>query len=214
MTFHRQPPPPACPYLGQGADPRTRQSRAVEDHRCFRNGNPRRIAFNHQNRFCLTDGFEACPVYVGGEKPVDPNARPIGLPLIALTMTVLAVVLGIAAFMIASLVEEDTDGGRERSVAASNDTEDNGGPVSTAEPADEAAAEPDQTGEEEQPTAEEPTGGGNLDFRSYTVREGDNVTEIAASFGVTPEEIIALNGLDESGTIDPGQTLLIPPEDG
>jgi LysM repeat protein len=210
MSFNQQPPPPACPYLGLGADPRTRQSQAAEEHRCFRAGNPRRIAYNHQNRFCLTPGFEGCPVYAGNQKARNPDSRPIGLPLIALTMAVLAAVLGIAAFMIASLVEEEGDGGRDRTVAASNQTE----PTETATsvPTEEPEAEvTDQAAEI--PTiveaTEEPEGG--IDFRSYLVQEGDNVTIIAESFGVTPEEIIALNGLDEFGTIDPGETLLIPP---
>jgi LysM repeat protein len=125
-------------------------------------------------------------------------------------MAVLAVVLGIAAFMIASLVEEDTDGGRERGVAASAATEQPSTETATAE-ATVAPTEERNDGPGEAPTADEPSGGA-LDFRSYTVQQGDNVTQIAIQFGVTPEEIIELNGLDEAGTIDPGQTLLIPPE--
>jgi LysM repeat protein len=45
----------------------------------------------------------------------------------------------------------------------------------------------------------------------YVVKSGDTVYTIACYFGdVSPEAIIAVNGLDSAGTIQSGQTLKIP----
>jgi LysM repeat protein len=52
-----------------------------------------------------------------------------------------------------------------------------------------------------------PGGGGN----TYTVAEGDTCADIAAQFGVSADEIIALNGLDaDCATLQPGDVLQIP----
>jgi LysM repeat protein len=45
---------------------------------------------------------------------------------------------------------------------------------------------------------------------TYTVQLGDNVSTIAAAFGVTPEAIVAANNLTYPYTLYPGQILTIP----
>ncbi len=44
----------------------------------------------------------------------------------------------------------------------------------------------------------------------YTVREGDTLSSIATTHGVTLEELIAVNGLDDPNLIHAGQVLVIP----
>jgi murein DD-endopeptidase MepM/ murein hydrolase activator NlpD len=46
--------------------------------------------------------------------------------------------------------------------------------------------------------------------RSYTVVAGDTLFEIAKSFGVTLEELIAYNGITDPNLLEVGQVLLIP----
>ena len=46
--------------------------------------------------------------------------------------------------------------------------------------------------------------------RSYTVVAGDTLFEIAQSFGITLEELIAYNGITDPNLLEVGQTLLIP----
>ena len=46
----------------------------------------------------------------------------------------------------------------------------------------------------------------------YEVRAGDTLLGIASQFGVTVEEIIALNEIQDPSLISIGQELLIPPE--
>ena len=50
----------------------------------------------------------------------------------------------------------------------------------------------------------------------HTVRVGDNLTAIALAYGVTVNDILALNGLDSPDLLQPGQSLVImaaPPAD-
>jgi LysM repeat protein len=44
----------------------------------------------------------------------------------------------------------------------------------------------------------------------YTLRPGESVWDVAASFGTTAETILALNGLADPGLVVPGQRLLVP----
>ena len=50
---------------------------------------------------------------------------------------------------------------------------------------------------------------GSLDV--YVVVRGDTLREIAESYGVTVEELAALNGIENIDVIEVGQQLLIPP---
>jgi LysM repeat protein len=44
----------------------------------------------------------------------------------------------------------------------------------------------------------------------YTLRPGESVWDVAASFGTTAETILALNGLADPGLVVSGQRLLVP----
>lgn len=44
----------------------------------------------------------------------------------------------------------------------------------------------------------------------YTIQQGDTLSAIAAAFGVSVEDIVALNSLDNADAIQAGQKLSIP----
>ena len=47
-------------------------------------------------------------------------------------------------------------------------------------------------------------------MRTHVVKSGETLFAIAQKFGVKPAMLIAVNGLDKTGTVKPGQTLKIP----
>ena len=48
---------------------------------------------------------------------------------------------------------------------------------------------------------------------NYKIQKGDNISKIAAKFGVQPAAVMAVNGLDEKSAVKirAGQSLKIPP---
>ena len=47
-------------------------------------------------------------------------------------------------------------------------------------------------------------------YTTYTVKNGDTISGIASSFGMTMQDIVSLNGLDSPDKLQIGQTLKIP----
>ena len=47
--------------------------------------------------------------------------------------------------------------------------------------------------------------------QEYTVAAGDTPAEIAAQFGITVEALMETNGITDSGSLQVGQVLQIPP---
>lgn len=53
----------------------------------------------------------------------------------------------------------------------------------------------------------------NSTYQTYTVEKGDNLYQIASRYGTTVQNLLLINGLEDSGYIYPGQQILIPNED-
>lgn len=49
------------------------------------------------------------------------------------------------------------------------------------------------------------------EVRYYEVQRGDSISSIAAAFGVSQQELIALNGIADPDQIQAGQRLQLPP---
>lgn len=47
-------------------------------------------------------------------------------------------------------------------------------------------------------------------FEYYTIRQGDNIYQIAKKYNINPDLLSNLNGLKDTDYIYPGQTILIP----
>ena len=52
--------------------------------------------------------------------------------------------------------------------------------------------------------------GGNSLFDRYVIKEGDTMFGISSRYGVSPEQLLRLNGMNESDTIYPNQEILVP----
>ncbi|MBI1886018.1 MAG: LysM peptidoglycan-binding domain-containing protein [Chloroflexi bacterium] len=47
-------------------------------------------------------------------------------------------------------------------------------------------------------------------FFEYTVQEGDTLYDIATAYGMDPEDLAAINGIDDPSLIQPGDVIRIP----
>ena len=56
--------PSACPFVAFEDDRDHRSDAPDYRHRCFAAPEPEPRAFPHQERYCLTDGFAACPIFL------------------------------------------------------------------------------------------------------------------------------------------------------
>ncbi|HEY5473008.1 MAG TPA: hypothetical protein VIK32_07435, partial [Candidatus Limnocylindrales bacterium] len=56
--------PSACPFLAFEDDRDHRSDAPDYRHRCFAAPEPEPRAFPHQERYCLSDGFAACPIFL------------------------------------------------------------------------------------------------------------------------------------------------------
>ncbi len=63
-------------------------------------------------------------------------------------------------------------------------------------------------------TTETPTTINRTDTITYTVVNGDTLSTIAHSFGLTSQTLVWANGMSDKDFIKPGQVLKIPPEEG
>ena len=46
--------------------------------------------------------------------------------------------------------------------------------------------------------------------RQYAIKNGETLSDVAATFGVSVADLVALNGIDEPDLVQPGQILMIP----
>jgi nucleoid-associated protein YgaU len=68
----------------------------------------------------------------------------------------------------------------------------------------QSAPQPPQQEPASEPASAEP------EYRTYTVKSGDTLSEIAASYGVDWHEMARLNNLDNPDLIFPGQVFKVP----
>ncbi|MBO4448005.1 MAG: LysM peptidoglycan-binding domain-containing protein, partial [Kiritimatiellae bacterium] len=47
-------------------------------------------------------------------------------------------------------------------------------------------------------------------FKTYEVKEGENINDISAEWGLVPQEIRDLNNMDADADVKPGQIIKLP----
>lgn len=152
-----------------------------------------------------------------GEGVVSPRPRAGGVPMPALTIGILvlaAIVLGLAIW-IQGLGGDDDDGLSPSDIVQTQEaleTLQAGSPEATDTPEngiDTPTSEPGSTETPATAVAETPTSSGQT---TYTVVAGDTCTAIAEKNGITLEELLLANNLDNEScrSIQPGQELVIP----
>jgi LysM repeat protein len=189
-------------------------------HRCFHAGRAKRIAPAHQAEFCLGPASDSCPVVTGAlKKP--PGAWPhrrvrtrwllgavaalglIGAAVWAATRPGPASAPGVAPSLsgLAAPVEASATPALPDStpVATATAPAPSATPMPTPEPTATPAPSPTPA-----PTAAPAV------QRRYRVQAGDNATTIAATFGVSLQDLMSVNRLPPDGRIFVDQELIIP----
>jgi len=224
-----------CPLLTLGGDPRAVSATADPAHRCAASGSLSTIDRDHQVRFCLSVGYEACDRYRTHVEQVGPVGAAWGPAAPDATFGSTRVVvesaprtvipsrprrLGTAALMVIVLLGI----GAAVAWAGLGGLEGLEGLLGPdASPSPSAAASPSATSEPSRtprpsasPTAAPtptptpaPTPIPAATPVTYIVQSGDTLNAIAARYGTTAQAIMDANGLT-SDVIHPGQVLIIP----
>ena len=206
-----------CPLLGLVADGRTAVDGADPGHRCHAESPPLLLERQQQVAVCLTDAHLRCERFLAhaarnGRAAVDTVRFGDGFVSTRMLLTPEPAWRGIAgrarrarrgpvALVAGGTVLAALAGASAVATGALDRMSLQLAAVPPSSPS--AAATPLVTPE---PTAA-PT---PTPPRVYVVAEGDTLSEIAASFGVTAAAIQAANGLSDPDQINVGQQLIIP----
>ena len=104
----------------------------------------------------------------------------------------------------AGKAKEKVDAGAERAEQPTGQPKVEVPPQSAPQPPQPPAPEPTANAEPADVLAAEP------EYRTYTMKSGDTLSEIAASFGVDWREMARLNNLENPDLIFPGQVFKVP----
>jgi nucleoid-associated protein YgaU len=77
--------PSACPFVAFEDDRDHRSDAPDYRHRCFAAPEPEPRAFPHQERYCLSDGFAACPIFLDWARQEAAGVKSAMLPAVAET---------------------------------------------------------------------------------------------------------------------------------
>ena len=224
-----------CPYLLAG-DGAWRSSTAAREHRCTGVSPAAPLAAEKQRRLCLTPEHKTCATYiaVGAARPPTPGrsedlSRPVtrttpvvldhrritsGLPAFrdnrVLSQGLLMGVMGIAFVAIVIARQSGSSG----SLVDGSPT-----PVVSVRPLSSPTAAPtlvpivapsDSVLPSPSASAVPPTPGPSAQTATYTVRQGDTLTAIAARFGTTSKVLVQLNAIKDPALLKIGQVLVLP----
>jgi nucleoid-associated protein YgaU len=231
-------PSAVCPYLLMGSG-RWRNAEPSREHVCASEASPIPIGLEAQRRLCFDD-FEACTRFTAAAAayraavpvaPVRPVARtvpvvvdrgrsPLPVPRVVGRRTLGQAVLAVAMIAAAAALLLARLGGPAGGIAGPSL-----GPTGPAVPSGIALASASPAASRGSPGSPSavpsprptpsptPTPSSTIAAASgstYTVRPGDTMSSIAATFGTTVKKLSAYNGIKDPSLIHPGQILRSP----
>ncbi|GAB4522571.1 MAG: hypothetical protein Fur0018_04520 [Anaerolineales bacterium] len=226
--------PNVCPHLGVAADADTRFAYPSVGNWCYRVHSPEGIALEYQQRYCLSDGYEACPVFAhAGERLPEQARQQKKTTAIArrsipwgwlLTVIVALAVLGAAGMQWGRSAAPAVEPSPFVAVVLPADTPHPSPtpteplPVFTATPADTRSPNT-PTPPVATATLPPPTIGPGLEtpfgpqtrFLVHKVGVGESLTAIAEHYSTSVDVLRATNVFVPGATLWAGQTLVVMP---
>lgn len=225
-----------CPYLALADDGRTVADGFDPEHRCHALSPPAPLERSRQVQLCLTEAHARCERFAAARTAwlaassglprvapdvdfgrtrlvLEPEAAWRGLASSPTTrvsrpaVLVAAVALAVVGLLILGSVFGILNGAPAESASptASPTPSLSASPVASSPPASVAASAPASAPAPSATPVVTPA----PSQRTYVVKQGDTLNQIAQQFGTTAEAIRAANGLT-SDTINVGQVLIIP----
>ena len=220
-----------CPFLL--ADSAWRSAATAKEHRCLALGADVPLALEKQRRLCLTPEHRVCPAYTtalglgeGGEEaalaPVPrrpyPRMAPVVLDHGRMSLAVPAAArdrpaaqLALAGLMVvafAAIALSRLGGVGPGGVGAGASSASPQASVVAAVPSPTPVPSPEPTPSAAPSATPDPSP--TPDLRTYKVKRGDTLIGIAARFGTTVADLMALNGIENARLLRVGQVLELP----
>lgn len=199
-----------CPFLGFAQDPASIASFPSDVNRCWRTGSPHAVANQHQERYCLVSEYQDCSIFqdelapAGAASDTSASSRRRWI-LIAAIFAIVVIISLFATGTIQSAFSgfAGLSGFLTRGSAAYVDqTEVVEDPLISAVSENTAL-----------PQTSTPTGvicKYPDDYVLYYLKAGDDINLIAAKYGLTVDQILSFNCLDDPDLITSGMSIAIP----
>lgn len=220
MTTH------ACPHLGMKEDRNTALQFPSEGNFCYNLKPIKPISRTHQSDYCLTDGYEACPLFAKEEGTgipsgiISPIYRRRQERRIFFGSLAFIFILGLVMILRTQMknVVSIFDG----FLMAADSTEESTPPLSFTSTAANAVSNPLPSPSITETEFATPTfvaakiSSGELcppptDWVPYTVKPTDSIFRLSIIYGVSVEELQSANCLGESTYLRSGQEIFVPP---
>jgi LysM repeat protein len=215
-----------CPLLGIDEDRASHFEFPSGAHRCYARAAVE-IALDHQSRYCLGGTYRSCPRFTLEPAAIEPEAptrnyrRALTLLAVPLVVAVVAVTVALALFggfngnnggiagvpspTVTPLVTVAPSTGAPATPAAAPSASPIATQLATAAPTPPPSPTPTATPVPTPVPTKRPH-----DKFIYVVKAHDTLSSIARRFGVTMNEIIELNNLENPNLLHNGQELIIP----
>jgi hypothetical protein len=215
-----------CPYLGLKDDPNTALGFPSEGNFCHHVSPSIPVRRDHQQNYCLSTSYHACPVIVQPEKEAAfhvqdmalTRRRQITLLKYAGAFLLLIVMVGAISEVGKSLIRAITEPG----YSTTNETQDPAAvPAAVSSPSNlmifanpEITRTPFMpvTTREEAPTPSPPLSGCNVpnNWVQYIIKPTDSLFRLSLVFGISISELQVGNCLGERSILQPGEMIYVP----
>ena len=211
-----------CPYLGLVDDLKTQALFVTSAHRCFAAGDVAVVSFEHQEQFCRSALFTTCSTYRDAKAGADDGSltdvaeqtKPDQRAKAGVAVALAAAGAGLFLFVLPGGSQDDSLSQTPRPpsslIQASASTKESKlAQLAVAPPAVATITSTSPTSLPSPSSVPVPTAVAELTPREHLIVSGETISSIAELYGVTVQELMQANDLDDT-LIFAGRSLLVP----